>query len=747
MTCRHWAAGADRIALQLFGDAMLWNKALLAAAISSLCGNAQALEPEAPPAPASDASDKHKLDTIIVKGTRDEGLKAEEQTSAAKMPLSLRETPQSITVITQESLRDRQVFDLGQALEMSAGVNQFSGTGPFGGMSSFGFSDVTIRGISIDGYNDVREDGFINNSYFTLPDMAIYDRIEVVKGPNAVTYGRGSVGGMINRVRKKPLDSAETDVELSVGSFDNYRVEVDATGPMFSTKSVRGRLIAAFSDEGSFVEGVKSKRYVVAPSLAADITASTRLLLEGLVQIDRFTGNTGFPLVQNADGVFRAPNIARTTFVGEPTVDGNHWSIYSGALQLDQDLNDHWLSTLRLSGNKTHNQIRNDRYAYGFYQGYTSLSSGEFDIGNTIWSGELRLAGHLDLFGRPVKLVAGAEFSHNDYHRSGRYLPYPYSLGTVDIYKGNFGDLPSQALTDSYQFGGVDKNQGYYVQAQIRPIDRLSVLLGARYDKTESTSFSETSGSSLRKKDDAVTGRIGLTYDFNKQISAYTLYAQSFLPVLYSFDQNGSILDPETGEIYEMGLKTEWLDRRVGVNAATYRINRDHIPTQVPVPPGQTPYAISSGLQRSQGAELELNGEPIRGWKMSLAVDTVRSEYKDPNDPLYGAKPGGMANWQFSTFSSYELQSGVLHGLGAGMTIFAIPERGLSPFQRGTLEGYERVDLHLFYTGLRNLEFRLLIRNLLDARYVEGADRIGGNAQFGSPLAALLSVHYALKPH
>jgi outer membrane receptor for ferric coprogen and ferric-rhodotorulic acid len=668
------------------------------------------------------------------------GLKADYQSSSSKLPLSIRETPQSVTVITQQSLRDRQVTDLGQALELSAGVNQFSGTGPFGGQSSFGLNEMTIRGITIDGYNDVREDGFLNNAYFDIPDMAIYDRVEVVKGANAVTYGRGSVGGIINRVRKKPLAEAQTDLEVSVGSYDTYRLDLDTTGPLTASGNVRGRLVAAYDDEGSFVDGVHSKRTVLAPSIDVDLGTSTRLLAEGLIQVDRFTPNSGFPLVARGDGSYRAPHISRSTFVGEPTDDGDHESIYSGSVQIDQDLNDRWLATLRLSGSKTSNKMKDDRYAYGFDAGYTAMNKSKFDIGNTIWAGELRFSGSVDVGGRDLALAAGAEFSHNDYHRRGSYV-YPY-LGVVNIYAGNFNDPPSQPFSYTYESGGTDKNTGYFAQAQIRPIDRLSVLLGLRYDRTDSELHSQTSGNSQQKKDEAVTGRIGLTYDFTSHVSGYTLYGQSFLPQLFSVDKEGNILDPETGEIYEAGLKTEWLDGRLGINTAVYRIDREHIPVSVATPPGVPQYSISSGLQRSDGAELEINGEPLPGWQLSMAYNVLNSDYKDRDDPLYGTKPGGSADWQYAMFTSYELQSGMLQGAGAGFTFFATPERGLPYSDGGTLDGYQRTDLHLFYKGLRNLEFRLTMRNLFDARYVEGADRIGAYAQFGSPRAALLSVHY-----
>jgi outer membrane receptor for ferric coprogen and ferric-rhodotorulic acid len=142
---------------------MLKKTLLAAAVVAGITVSVRAAPPDDPDKPkdASDSKDGDKaveLKQVEVRGTA-EGLKAESQSSAGKFALPLRETPQSVTVITQESLRDRQIFDFGQALEVSAGVNQFSGTGPFAGMSSFGFSDVAIRGIAIDGYNDVRKTG------------------------------------------------------------------------------------------------------------------------------------------------------------------------------------------------------------------------------------------------------------------------------------------------------------------------------------------------------------------------------------------------------------------------------------------------------------------------------------------------------------------------------------------------------------------------------------------------------------
>ena len=729
----------------------MWKKSFVAASVVVASLPASAAQPavDAPAArsatpPKRDQPDPKtkKLAPIRVEDTADEeGMKAEAQTTSSKMELSVRETPQSVTVITQESLQARQVNDFGQALELSAGVNQYSGTGPFAGQAGFGFNETTIRGINIDSLNDVREDGFINTTYFAIPDMAIYDRIEVIKGPNSVVYGRGSAGGLINRVRKKPLAELRGEIALDAGSFDTYRADVDVTGPITAAKNVRGRVVAAYSDEGSFVDGVEGQRTLLAPSIDFDLSATTRLLLEGLYQHDSFVPNTGFALVPREDGSFRAPNIRRTLYVGAPTREDNKWDIHSGTVQLDQEIGDRWLATLRLNRSKTASPVRTDRYSYGFFEGGdTQLLRNDFTIDRDIWAGELKLAGDFEVAGRPVKVAAGFESNDNDYHRRGAYA----YLGTANIYDENFNDLPDQELTPGFEYTTHDKAQGFYLQAQIRPLDRLSILVGTRYDDTDSEYNAITSETISRKKDSDFTGRIGVTYDLTEQVSICGLYAQSFSPVLFDVDQQGNILDPETGEIFEVGLKTEWLDGRLGINGAVYRIDRDKIPVGADLPPGEAPYSISSGLQRSEGFEVEINGQPLPGWNVSASYNRLDSQFKDPLDPFFGLKPGGTADWQLGLFSSYEVQSGPLKGLGVGGTLFAIDDRGISTFTPGTLDGYERFDLNLFYNGLPSYRIQLLIRNVLDERYVEGADRTSAIAQFGSPTAVLLTVRRQL---
>jgi iron complex outermembrane receptor protein len=391
-----------------------------------------------------------------------------------------------------------------------------------------------------------------------------------------------------------------------------------------------------------------------------------------------------------------------------------------------------------------------DRYAYNFVEGDdpeteiverrgdTLLTRNDFSIDRDIWASELQLSGEVDVAGKTVKVAAGMEFSDNDYHRRGAYA----YLGYANIYDENFSELPDAEVSPGFEYSTRNESLGIYLQAQVRPVERLSILLGLRHDETDSEYNAISTQTLSQKKDDDLTGRVGLTYDLSQQVSVYGLYAQSFSPVIFEVDQEGNILEPETGEIYEAGIKTEWFAQRFGVNAAIFRIDRDKIPVSAETAPGDPPYSISSGLQRSEGVELEINGEPLPGWNISAAYNWLDSEFMDPRDTFFGAKPGGSADWQLGMHTSYELQSGPLKGFGIGATLFAIDDRGLSTFVRGTLDGYERVDLNLFYKGLSAYEFALSIRNLFDERYIEGADRSNALAQFGSPTAALLTVRH-----
>lgn len=682
------------------------------------------------------------LDPINVEGRNyaglyqaTEGFKAEFQTSATKIPLAVRETPQAVSVITQDELEARQVTDLGQALETAAGVSLYSGTGPFAGLD-FGLGAILIRGFNTDGLHDVRVDGFISPIFGAQPDLAPYQRIEVVKGPSSL-YGRGSAGGFVNRVTKKPLPEYHADIEVSAGSFDFYRAEADVGGPLFQSGTARGRLVLAYQDSESFVDFLETETVVAAPSFAFDFGDDTRLLVQGIYQRDEFVINPGFPLARQG-GDFRAPDVDRSLFFGVPSDEESTNEILSSSLRLDHDISDDWLATLRVSHGKTEHRSTTDNYGSGVVgpTGDVSVFASAFNIDNDVWSGELRLTGNIEFLERPATVAVGVD--HSDAERvNDQFFAV---LGTANIYQENFDQVTPMEPTRSFTGVTDAPATGVYGLFQFRPAARWSVLVGARYDDTETLRANRVAGTQSEREDDALTGRLGVIFDLSDTTSLYAQYAQSFQPEYFAMRRGGGLLEPTEGDSYEVGLKAAWMDGRLGLNAAVFRIELDDVPIADPSNAVGEFFSINGGAQRSQGVELEVSGRPGPGWRLTFAGTLLDTELVERD-----GRPYGVADWQLGLFTDYVIQDGRLRDFGLGAGVFAIGDRSVGPgFPDAELEGYERVDLYAFYQGFDRVGVRLQVRNLFDERYVEASDRVNGFNQFGAPTAVVLEVNYEL---
>ncbi|MGH8759220.1 MAG: TonB-dependent receptor plug domain-containing protein, partial [Burkholderiales bacterium] len=231
------------------------------------------------------------------------------------------------------------------ALETAAGVTQSNETGPFAGRSGFPFTTYQIRGIETPLLFGVLEDGFLNPQTTGARDLAPYERVEVVKGPSSALYGRGPASGFINLVRKKPLAEFRTGLDVTLGSFDFYRVDGNVTGPLLKSRKARGRLVFAHEDAGSFVDFAESERQVVGTSLEFDLSDSTRLLLHDTYQHDRFILHPGLPLQSDGEN-FKAPDVRRSLFFGVPGEDRNGFKPLKVSLQVRNVFDEKYIESL-----------------------------------------------------------------------------------------------------------------------------------------------------------------------------------------------------------------------------------------------------------------------------------------------------------------------------------------------------------------------------------------------------------------
>lgn len=683
------------------------------------------------------------LNPITVEGTAtghqyeiDEGFNAEFQSTATKTPLPLRQTPQAVSVVTRDSIDARFARDQATALEQAAGVTVSGGAGPFAGRPGRFNQRILLRGVALTGGNnaDLRDDGFAVPADRFTPDLAIYERIEAVKGPSSVLYGQGEAGGFINRVRKKPTAEPRYGASLATGSYGLVRGEVDAAGPIFTADRVRGRFVAAAERGDSFVDEVESNVVVVAPSLEIDLTDDTRVLGQVTYQRDRHVPNPGTGLVLR-DDEFVPPNTPISQYNAvAPDLDDNGNDVFFASTQLDHNITDDWLATLRLNYNRVDSRSFEDRYAFGIYAGGNTYIYSTVDNSVTdTFAGELRLDGKLSVLGREHQLLVGVDAERRTEDRQFSYN----GLGVGNIYAANFSSFPALSQADILGPGGSDQDTffernefGAYGQVILNPVDRLKFILGGRYDIFEQSNEDNQTGANLSElSDSAFTGRFGAVYDLTDQVTVYGTVAQSFTPTTAT-DVNSQILDPIEGLLYELGAKAEFFDARLGVTLSAFRLDR----TNVPIPdPNNTRFSVSSGVQRNDGLELEVNGEPLPGWNLSFAGTLLDAEFTERDDPNFGNRPRFSAPWQVSLFSTYELQSGPLKGLGFGGGIFAIGDRTVLDNNDATVDGHERVDLTAFYNGLENAELSIYVRNVLDAEYIERPLFSSRLSQYGAP--------------
>jgi outer membrane receptor protein involved in Fe transport len=324
------------------------------------------------------------------------------------------------------------------------------------------------------------------------------------------------------------------------------------------------------------------------------------------------------------------------------------------------------------------------------------------------------------------------------------------ALGTANLYEGNFADLgtiPGGAANQPFLFDDEtdSKNRALYGQVMLSVAERTKLLAGVRYDRARQERRGDRDGGAAAdiNTDEAHTKRLGVTHDLSEALTVYASYAESFNPV-DAVTSSGELLDPETGNAYELGLKGEWLGKRLGASLAVYRQELDNRPIPDPTDPD---FSISGGLQRTRGVELEVSGSPYPGFTVGAAAAWFDSKHIDRRDPDYGLRPYGSYDRMASLFTSYEIQGGSWRGLGLGATVFSVGKESLSFggngdfYGSGTdelyVDGYERVDLNLYYKELAGWNLSLQVRNIEDRVYIERVRDASGSNYFGSPRAVL----------
>ncbi|NJM23941.1 MAG: TonB-dependent siderophore receptor, partial [Richelia sp. SM1_7_0] len=663
---------------------------------------------------------------LVVTAERD-GYRVPNSSTATKTDTPLRDIPQSIQVIPQQVLEDRNVRELREALETAGGVTSTGARGT----STFG-ENFQIRGFDV--RDSIFRDGIPYSSLGVLTTNDI-ESVEILKGPASVLFGQGEPGGVINLVSKKPLFEPFASTSFTVGSFDTYRGAIDLSGPLNDSKTVRYRLNVAYENEGSFRDFVDGDNFSISPTVTWDISPNTSLNVYGQYVTERETIDEGLP--ETSDGVVDVP---RERFFGEPFNQFEQEQFNIG-YTLNHRFNEDWSVRHALQ----YLQYEPTRFYadFGFGDGLDE-ETGELDRVNDFSDGTYsRFFTNVDVTGKfntgsiKHKILAGVEYRRNTEAPNFQFdSPEPYP--SINVFNPVYTRTPFEIAPDFFRDDRVEQI-GIYLQDQIDLLPNLKVLAGIRYDSADQFRTERNLGeprTEFEQTDSAWSPRFGIIYQPIQPLSLYASYTRSFAPSFGTNRNNGEPFKPETGRQFEVGAKADLTDK-LSLTLAAFDIRKQNISRTDPDNPN---FSIQTGEQTSRGFELNLGGEISPGWKMTAAYTYLDAFVSEDNPDIEGNRLAKVPENQFSLWTTYEIQKGNLAGLGFGLGLFYVGERQRDLDNTYTLPSYFRTDAALFYKR-DNWRAQLNIENLFDIDYFRSAnyDFVGGGVNPGKPFAVSAS--------
>ena len=665
---------------------------------------------------------------------------AEGEISKSDTPLI--RTPQAISVVTADQIRDRGITDLNDALRSVAGVSR---------SSTYGYYDAyTIRGYDT-AYDSLYLDGLITSSVAgTNYELAGLERVEVLKGPASSLYGSAPIGGIVNLVSKRPQEHAFLDVGLATGSYDLIEGRVDANAPLDKDGRFLFRLNALYSDQDDFVKHAGKNRLFVAPALTFVLGERTHLTLQGRWQRDRDNPWSPLPaegtVLPNANGPI--PYAFPVNFTGAQKVR-NDQDYKSIGYIFDHDFSDavRFTQTLRYTHAKTfwNNWIFTDAfvdsaYVDGVQQGHVLGINlyGPFYQTDKAFGADSRVSAKFRTGAISHQILAGYDYREIRSHAREDGGNYDLTVNTLDYLNPDYTAPLIHDPIWAYSSSSKGHQSGVYIQDQIGFGDKLFLTAGGRWDWVVNNG----------KKDKDFSPRIGVNYLFAPHVAAYASWSRSFSPQfgwMETFD--GSALPNGHGRNIEAGVKLGTPGGALSATAAVFELVRTNVPTADPI---HTGFYVVTGEQRSRGFEIEAAWAPAAGANLSLAYTYIDAEVTEDNSVPTGTRLGNVPHHNLYVRGEYELQEGALKGLGASLALLWNSDKvaDSSSFYDadgdGTndaafrLPGYVVVDAALAYR-VADWRVALNVDNLFDRHYYPEASYYTRVAM-GEPRSWRLSV-------
>lgn len=664
--------------------------------------------------------------------------------TATKLPLTLRETPQSVSVFTRQRMDDQNLTQLLDVVKQTPGlsINQ-------GGNAGSDSSGIYSRGFMVENY---QIDGLqrLDSNYKSVAqsnDMALYDRVEIIRGATGLTNGVGTPGATLNMIRKRPTPHFQASVKQDIGRWDYSRTEADVAGPLNADGTLRGRLVGAYQENESNIDRFNERKKIFYGVIEADLTPDT-LLTVGMDSQSHDADDharSGRPLF-NSDGSLakwsRSDSAAATWAYSK-----RHFT--TGFATLEHALNERWKAKLT---------VNRDRYEYDEVLGYAAggRANPGTGAGVSLWAGrwaakpvqtsaDINVAGNFDLWGLEHDAVFGYTRQHTEYRTNGYPLWYftGWSSAIPDIYEWD-GSSPAEPVMPATSRIDYEENQSAsYASTRLRATDDLSFVLGVRVSNWENTVETDryvgTDTKVQRQETGVATPFAGVVYDLDQHWSLYASYTSIFKPQ-NSMTVTGTYLDPLEGNGYEVGSKAAFFEDRLNLGLALYEIKQDNLAVRdgnLTAPDGSAAYRAESGT-KTRGVELEISGELAPAWQAMASFS--RNIVQDANGNKLNTNVPQNTVKLFTTYTLHSVGNGLTLGGGVNWQseIYCVNQGPRSV--RFTQGDYALVDVMARYPLTKQLSVTANLNNLLDEKYYTSTS---GSSYYGTPRNATLGVRLA----
>ncbi|MGF7112509.1 outer membrane receptor for ferric coprogen and ferric-rhodotorulic acid [Pseudomonas laurylsulfatiphila] len=653
-----------------------------------------------------------------------------DEVTIGKGNIKVKDIPQSVSVVTRQRMDDQNMNSLQDAMRQVTGVTIKTYN------SGSSLNDVYMRGflvdqVQVDGVSQPTGQGDMATSF----DLAMYDRIEVLRGPSGLYQGAGEPGGTINVVRKRALGKFALGGELAAGSYDHYRSMVDVTGPLNDQGTVRGRFITAYENNQSFVDYAQNERPMVYGRLEFDLDPATTLSVGGAYQKNNSTPAFGLPAY--ADGTLL--DVPRSTFVDAKwnTLNEKVWESFA---EVDHELDNGGQFKTTLTYRDAETPERNFTWADGAVDPATGDS----------WAVAYDYYTHIKTIGvdsfvttpfefadRRHEFTLGAEYQHLDKdftYGGGEYFPINvWDPGSIDIPRNDYAHVNGNwSKSDQY---------GVYTRAKFNVTDWLDVIGGSRVtwyeaDAKNANAFFNNFGEAHTSINRKVVPYGALIGKITPELSTYFSYTGVFKPQS-EIGTDGEPVGPREGKQYEIGLKREFYEGRLNASIAAFRIYDEN---RAEYDNNSGAY-MTEGKARSEGWETELSGNLTENWSIVTGYAYTSTKFLDGDAANKGKTFSTITpKHNFNLWTKYEFTDGPLKDFSVGGGVRAVSDTYYQrdvKFQQG---GYAITTAQVGYKFNENLSSTLTANNLFDRKYYDRVDASWGTNFYGDPRTVTLSL-------